>query len=107
MQGVGEIMVAKVLIKRHFKPEHLDTASQNLIRARYEAMKMKGYIASETWQGLHDASWITVVSIWQSPEAWNHWYNSLQRRDLMLELEKIMTEGEVIEPYAMGLQQTV
>jgi len=27
--------------------------------------------------------------------------------DLMMAFEKIMTEGEVIEPYAMGLQQTV
>ncbi|MBC2736476.1 MAG: hypothetical protein HF981_19100 [Desulfobacteraceae bacterium] len=100
-------MVIKVLIKRHFKPEHLDTASKILIRARYEAMKMKGYIASETWRGLHDPSWIIVVSMWQSPEDWNQWYKSLQRRDLMVELAKIMTEGEEIEPYAMGFQQAV
>ena len=100
-------MAIKVLIKRHFKPEHLDAASKILVRARYEAMKMEGYIASETWRGLHDPSWLTVVSMWQSPEDWNYWYNSLQRRDLMMELEKIMTEGEVIEPYAVGLQQAV
>jgi heme-degrading monooxygenase HmoA len=100
-------MAVKVLIKRHFNPEHLEEASKILIRVRYEAMKMGGYIASETWRGLNDPSWITVVSMWQSPEDWNHWYNSLQRRDLMMELEKIMTEGEVIEPYAMGFQQPV
>lgn len=100
-------MAVKVLIKRHFKGEHLEQASKILIRVRYEAMKMEGYIASETWRGLDDPSWIIVVSMWQSPEDWNHWYSSPQRHDLMVELEKIMTEGEVIEPYAMGLQQAL
>lgn len=100
-------MAIKVLIKRHFKPEHLDTASKILIRARYEAMKMDGYIASETWRGLHDSSWITVVSMWQSPEDWNRWYASSQRSEFMAELAEIMSEGERIEPYALGVQQTV
>ena len=100
-------MVVKVLIKRHFKPEHLDAASKILIRARYEAMKMEGYIASETWRGLHDPSWIIVVSMWQSPEDWNRWYASSKRGELMTELATVMSEAERIEPYAMGLQQTM
>jgi heme-degrading monooxygenase HmoA len=100
-------LAIKVLIKRRFKPEHLDMASKILIRARYAAMKMDGYIASETWRALHDPSWITVVSMWQSPEDWNRWYNSSQRREFTVEFEKIMSEGERIEPYALGLQQTV
>jgi len=100
-------MAIKVLIKRHFKADHLDTASKILIRARYEAMKMEGYIASETWRGLHDPSWLTVVSMWQSPEDWNRWYASSKRRKLMTELAMIMSEAERIEPYALGLQQMV
>lgn len=100
-------MAIKVLIKRHFKPEHLEQASKILIRVRYEAMKMEGYIASETWRGLHDPSWLTVVSMWQSPEGWNRWYASSKRRELMTELAKIMSEAERIEPYALGLQQAV
>lgn len=100
-------MAVKVLIKRHFKPEHLDAAYKMLIRARYEAMKMDGYIASETWRGLHDPSWIIVVSMWQTPEAWNRWYTSSQRSEFTVELGKIMTEGERIEPYSLGLSPTV
>jgi heme-degrading monooxygenase HmoA len=107
LQGKEERMAIKVLIKRHFKPEHLDTASKILVRARYEAMKMEGYIASETWRGLHDPSWLTVVSMWQSPEDWNRWYASSKRRKLMTELAMIMSEAERIEPYALGLQQAV
>ncbi|MBL0715611.1 MAG: antibiotic biosynthesis monooxygenase [Desulfosarcina sp.] len=101
-----ETMVVKVLIKRRFKLENLDQASQILIRARYEAMKMDGYITSETWRDLHDPSRITAVSMWQSPEAWNRWYGSSQRKEFTVELEKIMTAGEKIEPYALGFQQT-
>lgn len=100
-------MAVKVLIKRHFHPEHLEQASKMLIRARYEAMKMAGYIASETWRGLHDPSWITVVSMWQTPEDWHRWYTSGHRKEFTVELGKIMLEGERIEPYALGLQQTV
>ncbi len=100
-------MAVKVLIKRHFNPEHLEQASKILIRARYEAMKMDGYIASETWRGLHDPSWIIVVSMWQTPEDWNRWYASSHRSEFKAELGKIMLEGERIEPYALGLQQTV
>ena len=100
-------MAVKVLIKRHFNPEHLEQASKILIRARYEAMKMDGYIASETWRGLHDPSWIIVVSMWQSAEDWNRWYASRKRSELMAELAKIMSEAERIEPYALGLQPVV
>jgi heme-degrading monooxygenase HmoA len=103
----GKTMAVKVLIKRHFNPEHLEQASKILIRARYEAMKMDGYIASETWRGLHDPSWIIVVSMWQTPEDWNRWYASSHRSEFKAELGKIMLEGERIEPYALGLQQTV
>lgn len=98
-------MAVKVLIKRRFKPEHLDQATKILIRARYEAMKMAGYIASETWHDLRDPNRIVVVSMWQTPEAWNAWYASGQRREVAVELDKIMAETERIEPYQLGLPQ--
>jgi len=98
-------MAVKVLIKRHFKPEHIDQATKILIRARYEAMKMEGYIASETWRDLRDPNRIVVVSMWQTPEAWEKWYASSQRREFAVELEKIMVEAERIEPYELGLPQ--
>ena len=96
-------MAVKVLIKRHFHPEHLKQAAKMLVKARYEAMTMDGYIASETWHDVHDPSWITVVSMWQTPEAWDRWYISGQRRELSAELGKLMIEGERIEPYALGM----
>ncbi len=99
-------MAVKVLIKRCFKPEYRDQATKLLIRARYEAMKMEGYIASETWHDRRDPNRIVVVSMWQTPEAWNKWYASGQRREFTVEMEKIMAEAELIEPYELGLSQT-
>lgn len=98
-------MAVKALIKRRFIPEHLDQASKILIRARYEAMKMDGYIASETWRDLHDSTRIAVVSMWQSPEDWNRWYTSGQRSEFTVELGKIMAAEEQIELYTLGLPQ--
>lgn len=99
-------MAVKVLIKRRFQPEQLDQATKLLIRTRYEAMKMDGYIASETWRDLRDPTRITVVSMWQTPEAWQNWYASPQRREFSSELEKMMDGAEIIEPYELGLPQT-
>ena len=99
-------MAVKILIKRRFKPESLDQATKILIRARYEAMKMEGYIASETWRDLRDPDQIVVVSMWQTHEAWNKWYASGQRREFTMEMAKIMVEEERIEPYELGLSQT-
>lgn len=98
-------MAIKVLIKRRFQPDKIDQATKLLIRARYEAMKMEGYIASETWRDLRDPSRIVVVSMWQTAEAWNKWYASPQRQEFVVELEKIMAEAERIESYELGLPQ--
>ena len=96
-------MAVKVLIKRRFQATKLDQATKLLIRTRYEAMKMDGYIASETWRDLQDPNRIAVVSMWQTPEAWQAWYASPQRSEFSSEMEKIMEGAETIEPYQLGL----
>lgn len=96
-------MAVKVLIKRRFDPQKMGEATKILIRIRYEAMKREGYISSETWRRLDDPSRITVVSMWETPEAWNAWYGSAERGEFSSELEHVMTEAEATEPYALGI----
>jgi heme-degrading monooxygenase HmoA len=96
-------MAIKVLIKRQFDPDKISEATRILIRTRNEVMKREGYIASETWRNLHDLSRITVVSMWESPQAWNAWHDSVERRELSAEAKKIMIGEETIEPYALGI----
>lgn len=96
-------MAVKVLIKRRFDPDKIAQATKILIRIRYEAMKRDGYISSETWRRLDDTSRIAVVSMWETPEAWNTWYKSPERGAFSEELKAVMTEAEAIEPYALGI----
>ena len=97
-------MAIKVQIKRNFKPGTLDTASRILIRARYQAMGMQGYIASETWSDLADPHKVIVVSMWQSIEDWQRWQDSPQRGEFVTELSKIMVGGEHVGFFALGIR---
>ncbi|MDJ0883135.1 MAG: antibiotic biosynthesis monooxygenase family protein [Desulfobacterales bacterium] len=99
-------MAIKVQITRNFKPGTLEQASRILIRARYQAMGMPGYIASETWSDLNDPHKVVVVSMWQSIDNWNQWQDSPQRGEFVTELGKIMLGGEHLAFYALGINQT-
>ena len=98
-------MAIKVQITRNFKPGTLDEASRMLIRTRYQAMGMQGYIASETWSDLSDPHKLVVVSMWQSLEDWRRWEDSPQRGEFVTELNKIMLGGEHLAFFALGIQQ--
>jgi heme-degrading monooxygenase HmoA len=99
-------MAIKVQITRNFKPGTLGQASRILIRARYQAMGLPGYIASETWSDLRDPHKVIVVSMWQSIEDWNQWQDSPQRGEFVTELGKIMVGGEHLAFYTLGIHRT-
>ncbi len=98
-------MAIKVQITRNFKPGTLDEASRVLIQARYQAMGMPGYIASETWSDIDDPNKVVVVSMWQSIDDWQRWHDSPQRGEFVTELSKIMVGGEHLGFFALGIQQ--
>ncbi len=98
-------MAIKVQIIRDFKPGTLDQAARILIRARYQAMGMQGYISSETWSDLNDPQRVAVISMWQSIADWNRWHESPQRGEFVTELGKIMVGEEQITCFSLGIQQ--
>ena len=98
-------MAIKVQITRQFQPGTLDEAARILIRTRYQAMDMPGYIASETWSGFNDPHKVVVVSMWHSIEDWNRWQDSPQRGEFVTELNKIMVSGEHLDFFALGFNQ--
>lgn len=100
-------MAIKLLIKRQFKSGSLSPASQLLIRARYGAMGMKGYISSETLSDLNDPDKVVVSSMWHSIEDWQAWKNSPPRREIESEMEKLMEGPATVEAYALGMQQSI
>lgn len=97
-------MAIKVQITRNFTSGTLDQASKILIRARYQAMGMPGYITSETWSDHSDPHKVIVVSMWHSIDDWKRWQDSPQRGEFVTELNKIMVGGEHLAYYALGIQ---
>ena len=100
-------MAIKVLIKRNFKADSLHQASQLLMRTRYEAMRMKGYISSETWSNFDDHTKVAVISMWHTVEDWQSWRGSPKRGEFAAKLQNIMTAPEQKELFVLGIQDEV
>lgn len=100
-------MAIKVLIKRNFKADRLSQASKLLNRARYSAMDLNGYISSETLTDLQNPNRIVVASMWHHLADWEQWKQDPLRKEIVVEMEKIMNEPEVVEIYEMGMQTSL
>lgn len=98
-------MAIKLLIRRQFKREDLQKGAHLLMRMRYTAMGMKGYISSETLSDYEDPSQVLVVSMWQSLEEWRQWAGSSQRAEFSAELVKYMVGSEQIQILSLGIEQ--
>ena len=92
------------MIKRQLKAGSLKDASRLLIRSRYSAMEMQGYISSETLSGLEDPDRIVIMSMWHSIDDWNRWKTSPVRSEFEAELEKLMKGPAEIEAFNLGIQ---
>jgi heme-degrading monooxygenase HmoA len=97
-------MAIKAFIKRKIKREHLKAAYQLVTRARYEAMKQKGYISSETLTEIDAPETILVVSMWKSIENWKAWRNSATRAEIESEFEKLSVQPTEYATFALGVQ---
>lgn len=97
-------MAVKIMIKRRFKADHLQTASSLMMKARYRATRQPGYLSSETLTGLKDPGRVVVASLWETEKDWNAWKDSPERKEFSAELHKIQ-EGETeLEYYVPGWQ---
>ena len=95
-------MAIKVLIRRRFEADKIKEATELLFRTRYAAMKMKGYISSETLSSMEDSANIAVISMWHSIDDWKQWAASGQRIEYANEMRKIMKGPEQIELFNLG-----
>ena len=98
-------MAIKVLIRRKFKEGTLGKASKLLIRARYGAMGMKGYISSETLSVFNNPTEVIVVSMWHTIADWRRWSDSPQRGEFWMEMQQLMEEPEKVEIFMLGMEQ--
>ena len=96
-------MAVKILIKRKFKEGNLRAASRFLVNNRNGAITQPGYISSETLRDLDDPNRITVVSMWETIEAWNAWKDSEIRKANEAEFKDYIIGETEYEHYSLGL----
>jgi heme-degrading monooxygenase HmoA len=74
-------MSVKILIKRKFKKDVLQDASDMLMKARTNAMGHKGYLSTETLVNYDDPQSVLIISMWQSKEYWDKYKYSAARKE--------------------------
>jgi heme-degrading monooxygenase HmoA len=95
-------MLAKVLIRRHFKTGHTQEIVALLNDLRSAAMGQPGYISGLTLMEPDNPNVMLVISTWQTLEDWNRWKANDERFRLESMLE-IYQEGTTrYEVYVVG-----
>ncbi|MDY6903047.1 MAG: antibiotic biosynthesis monooxygenase family protein [Thermodesulfobacteriota bacterium] len=95
-------MVAKIIIKRRFKPDCTMEVLNLLNDLRAAAMSQPGYISGETLIGYEDPRRLTVIGTWQNMESWHHWKESDKRKEFDAMLMLYEVEQTVYEEYLLG-----
>jgi heme-degrading monooxygenase HmoA len=98
-------MAIKVYITRKVRPDRMKDAVGLLSRVRYGAMKMKGYIMSETLNRIADPTEVMVSSMWHSTEDWERWRTSPERSEFAEEFSKILVGDEKVDLFEIGINQ--
>lgn len=95
-------MVAKIIIKRRFKPDCTMEVLNLLNDLRAAAMSQPGYISGETLIGYADPRQLTVIGTWQNMTSWHQWKDSDKRREFDAMLAIYQVEQTVYEEYLLG-----
>jgi heme-degrading monooxygenase HmoA len=95
-------MIAKILIKRRFKPGNTPQIVSLLNDIRALAMTHNGYMSGETLMKHEDPDVMVVISTWKDLDSWRLWRNNEERNKFESMLE-IYQEGPTqYEEYLLG-----
>jgi heme-degrading monooxygenase HmoA len=95
-------MIAKILIKRRFKPGNIPQIVTLLNEIRALAMTQKGYMSGETLMKNEDPDVMVVISTWEDLDSWRNWRNNKERNKFESMLE-IYQEGPTqYDEYLLG-----
>jgi len=93
-------MPVTVLIKRKFKPEHIQNAHQMIVKVRSLATLEPGYISGQTLVSRDDHCKLVIMSMWDSVKNWEAWRDNDMRKEFARKMETIMEgpeEHEVLQ----------
>lgn len=85
-----------VLIERYIAPGMLSTYETNCVNALQQICVVKGYISGETFADKHDENHRYVFCKWRNIHAWETWYRSRERMELMNTINPILERPEKI-----------
>lgn len=95
-------MVAKIIIKREFKPGNRKEILNLLNNLRSAALKQTGYISGLTLSDPENSNRTLIIGTWQSLEDWNRWKENPDRQELESMLEIYQEGRTVYEAYVVG-----
>jgi heme-degrading monooxygenase HmoA len=95
-------MIAKILIKRRFKPGNTPQIVTLLNEIRALAMTQKGYMSGETLMKSEEPDVMVVISTWKDLASWHDWRSNRARQKFESMLE-IYQEGPTeYDEYLLG-----
>lgn len=95
-------MIAKILIKRKFKPGNIPQIVTLLNEIRALAMTQQGYMSGETLMKSEAPDVMVVISTWRDLDSWRNWRNNRERNKFESMLE-IYQEGPTeYDEYLLG-----
>lgn len=95
-------MVAKILIKRCFKPGNTRQIVSLLNKLRSRAMLQSGYISGETLSQKGFPNNMVVIGTWQNLKDWHRWRDSDERRKFEAMLAMYQDGPAVYEEFLLG-----
>lgn len=95
-------MLAKILIKRRFKPGNEKEILSLLNNLRSIAMSQAGYVSGLTMTSPDDPEDMMVISTWQSLERWHAWKQNSERQNLEAMLEIYQSGPTDYQEYVVG-----
>jgi heme-degrading monooxygenase HmoA len=91
--------MVRILIERHLKAGKRGELIHLLRELRTAAIHQPGYVSGETLSSLEDATTVSVLSSWQSLEAWKVWEESEARIKIEEQVEALLTERPKVTIY--------
>jgi len=92
-------MTVKIFIKRTVTESSEEELTVLLQRMRSVCLMQSGYISGQTLKRLDRPGERLVISIWESIEDWENWFNNSERREIQLEIDSLLGEETTYEIY--------
>ena len=93
-------MTVKILIKRTVPDISIERLDFLLRRMRSVCLMQPGYVSGQTLRRLDKPGEFLVISIWESLEDWESWFNSSERTEIQFEIDDLLGEETRYEIYS-------